>query len=295
MENKKHDKDLASAEEQELFSKLEFSYSKSKEDVWGALEGLIEDEPKIAEEPEKKPAKVIRMGRVAMSIAASLLLLISCGIFARFYTNTVRVSSGEFVSHMLPDGSQVHLNAASSITYNPYWWRFNRKVSLAGEAFFEVMKGEKFSVHSEFAITEVLGTKFNVYARDGDYEVFCETGKVGVSNEFSNSVILTPGESVRLKGQALEKTDAEEARGTILAWRNNEFNYNTTPFSKVLNDLERHYGITIQLEDQSILTEESTTTITRPETIEEALDKILFSHGLVSEKTGEGIYLIKKK
>jgi len=293
MENNKRDKDLTSAEEQKLFSKLEFSYTKSKDDVWEGLSDLIDDEAK--EEQPVRESKVVRMSWVSMSIAASMVLLLSYGLFARFYTKTVEVGAGEFTSHQLPDGSQVHLNAASSIKYAPYWWKFDRKVRLEGEAFFEVEKGERFTVYSSLGTTEVLGTKFNIYARDLDYEVFCESGKVGVSSEFSDQVVLLPGESVKLNIERLEKEDANAEKEAILAWRNNEFNYNTTPFSKVFSDLERHYGVTIRLSDDSIANETYTSVMTRPETISEALNALVFGYALGYDKLGEKTYLIKRK
>lgn len=294
MENKEHDKDLTSAEEQALFSKLEFSYSKSKDDVWATLNDVIEGDPKEIVTPEKE-AKVIRMNWFSMSVAASMILLLSYGLFARFYTKTIAVDAGEFTSHVLPDGSQVHLNAMSSIKYAPYWWKFDRKVMLEGEAFFEVEKGERFSVHSALGITEVLGTKFNVYARDLDYEVYCESGKVGVSNAYADQVVLLPGESVSLNIEKLEKENAEDTKAAILAWRNNEFNYNTTPLSKVFADLERQYNITIELSEDGFATEGYTGTMTRPETVDKALEKILLVFDLEYEKKGESTYLIKKE
>lgn len=294
MENKEHDKDLTSAEEQALFSKLEFSYAKSKDDVWATLNDVLEDKPKERVAPEKE-AKVVRMNWVSMSIAASMVLMLSYGLFARFYTKTIKVEAGQFASHTLPDGSQVHLNAVSTIRYAPYWWKFNRKVTLEGEAFFEVEKGEKFSVHSDLGITEVLGTKFNVYARGLDYEVFCETGKVGVSNEYADRVVLMPGEFVSLNIEQPEKESAEEAKASILAWRNNEFNYNTTPMSKVFADLERQYDINIELAEDGFATEGYTGTMTRPETVEGALDAILAVYNWAYEKKGESTYLIKMK
>ncbi len=293
MENKEHDKDLTSAEEQALFSKLEFSYSKSKDDVWESLSDTIEGEPKEIAAPEKQ-AKIVRMNWFSMSVAASMVLLLSYGLFARFYTKTIAVEAGEFTSYVLPDGSQVHLNAMSSIKYAPYWWKFDRKVNLEGEAFFEVEKGDRFGVHSDLGVTEVLGTKFNVYARGLDYEVYCESGKVGVSNEYADQVVLLPGEFVSLNIEKPIKENAAETKASILAWRNNEFNYNTTPFSKVFADLERHYKITIELEDERIANEPYTSTIKRPKTAEEALKTILLSYGWGYEKNGN-TYLIKMK
>lgn len=290
MENKEHDKDLTSTEEQALFSKLEFSYAKSKDDVWAALDDMLEDEPKETVAPEKE-TKVIRMNWVSMSIAASMVLMLSYGLFARFYTKTIQVEAGQFASHTLPDGSQVHLNAVSTIRYAPYWWKFNRKVTLEGEAFFEVEKGERFSVHSDLGITEVLGTKFNIYARGLDYEVFCETGKVGVSNEYTGQVVLMPGELIRLNIEKPQKENAEEAIDEVLAWRNNEFRYNTTPYSKVFTDLERHYDITIKLENDSIAENAHTGVMERPETAEDVFELL----GLRYETTDKKTYLIKMK
>ncbi|MBO3698225.1 FecR family protein [Roseivirga sp. E12] len=292
MENNKRDKDLTSAEEQALFSKLEFSYAKSKDDVWADLDDLIENNS--SETEPVKEGRVIRMNWVSMSIAASMVLLLSYGLFARFYTKTVTVGAGEFISHVLPDGSQVHLNAASTIKYAPYWWKFDRKVKLDGEAFFEVEKGERFAVYSSLGVTEVLGTKFNIYARGLDYEVFCETGKVGVSNKFSDQVVLLPGESVKLNIEKLEKEDSNAEKEAILAWRNNEFNYNTTRLSKVFADFERQYNITIELEDPSIANEEHTGVMKRPEKAVDALELILPNYNLSSTKRGK-TYLIKRK
>lgn len=294
MENKEHDKDLTSAEEQALFSKLEFSYAKSKDDVWATLNDVLEDKPEEIVAPEKE-AKIIRMNWVSMSIAASMVLMLSYGLFARFYTKTIQVEAGEFTSHTLPDGSQVHLNAVSTIRYAPYWWKFNRKVTLEGEAFFEVEKGERFSVHSNLGITEVLGTKFNIYARELDYVVYCETGRVGVSNQYSEQVVLLPGQFVKLNIEALEKETAASEKEVILSWRNNEFNYNTTPMSKVFADLERQYDITIELAEDGFAIEGYTGTMTRPETAEEALDAILGVYNWIYDKKGVSTYLIKMK
>lgn len=288
MESKKKGKDLTSAEEQELFSNLEFSYNKSKNDVWAELNDLVEGEPTAKEEEN---TKVIRMNWVSMSIAASMVLMLSYGLFARFYTKTIAADAGELASHTLPDGSEVHLNADTKISYAPYWWKFKREVELEGEAFFEVEKGERFSVHSDLGVTEVLGTKFNIYARGLDYEVFCETGKVGVSNKYEDQVVLLPGEYVKLNIQKLEKENAGELQQTIMSWRNNQFNYNTTPFSKVFDDIERHYGVTIKLLDESIANETQTSAMTRPKTVEGAL-KLM---GWPYEKIGEKTYLIKRK
>ncbi|PIQ48820.1 MAG: iron dicitrate transport regulator FecR [Cytophagales bacterium CG12_big_fil_rev_8_21_14_0_65_40_12] len=293
MADKNINKDSNSAEEQ-LFSKLELSYKKSKADVWSELEGMMGEAPTVAE-AIIAPKKVKSISWISYSIAASIILFLTFGLFARLYTKTVEVGAGELSSHTLPDGSIVHLNAVSGIHYNPYWWRFNREVGLEGEAFFEVEKGERFTVISKLGSTQVLGTKFNIYARGNAYEVFCESGKVQVSDSQLAKVILLPGEFAEIKADKVVKSTEVVQSSTILAWRRGQFMYNTTPFAKVFSDLERQYDVKIQMEDQSIATENYTGIFERPERLEDALQIICLGFDLTFERKTDGSYLIKKK
>uniref|UniRef100_UPI0040471597 FecR family protein n=1 Tax=Roseivirga sp. TaxID=1964215 RepID=UPI0040471597 len=293
MADKNTNKDSNSAEEQ-LFSKLELSYKKSKADVWSELEGIMTETP-AKHEAMISPPKAKSISWIPLSIAASIVLFLSFGLFARLYTTTVEVGAGELSSHALPDGSIVHLNAVSSIHYNPYWWRFNREMALEGEAFFEVEKGESFTVISKLGSTQVLGTKFNIYARGNTYEVFCESGKVQVSDSQLAKVILLPGEFAEIKEDKVAKSIEEVQSTTILAWRRGQFMYNTTPFAKVFSDLERQYDATIHIDDQSIATENYTGIFERPERLEDALRIICLGFDLSFEKKADGSYLIKRK
>lgn len=340
MENKKDKSDLTEGHEQELFSNLEFSYSRSKADVWGSLEDLLGDEPEVQNEENKeveeqvkpetaskedgsgiiefdavKPAKkgkVISINRVFMSIAASLALVLCAGLMARYYTTTVDVAPGEFTSHTLPDGSEVHLNAATTLSYHPYWWRMNRAVALEGEAYFVVAKGKKFTVDTKLGSTEVLGTEFNVYARDDDFKVFCEEGRVKVESSIMvegapYQVILTAGELAVLELNEQEKeagslaklTDEDAvARVEVLSWRTGQFIYNTTPVNKVLQDFERQYNVTINLTDETFDDWNYSGIFDRDIPFEQSLDVVLGSseiEGLTYEHTGERTYLIKKE
>ena len=298
MADNKHHKDSATEQEQKLFSELELTYKKSKADVWASMEGMM-DQPNVPVKEMLAP-KVKTISWIPLSIAASVILFLSFGLFAKFYTTTIQVGDSELVKHTLPDGSIVHLNAASTIRYTPYWWTLKREVQLEGEAFFEVEKGETFIVKSNFGTTQVLGTKFNIYARGSTYEVFCESGKVKVSDTKATSVLLLPGEFVALEeGKAIEKqTDNIPAR-SILSWRIGQFVYNTTPFSKVFADIERQYDVTIELEDESIGFESYTGVFDRPADLADALQIVCsgfsLDHEITFEKTSENTYLIKKK
>ncbi|MFT6053825.1 MAG: ferric-dicitrate binding protein FerR (iron transport regulator) [Roseivirga sp.] len=298
MSNNKHHKNSAAEQEQKLFSALELNYKKSKADVWASMEGMM-DEPTVPVEEVLAPlGKTISW--IPLSIAASIILFLSCGLFAKLYTTTIPAGAGELVNHTLPDGSIVYMNAASSISYTPYWWTFNREVTLEGEAFFEVEKGEKFSVKSDYGITQVLGTKFNIYARGKAYEVFCESGKVKVSDAQAASVLLLPGEFVALEeGKTIEKQTDNVSASSILSWRRGQFMYNTTPFLKVFADIERQYGVTILLENKSIGAESYTGVFDKPADIGDALQIVCTGFGLgyeiTYEMTSENSYVIRKK
>ncbi len=293
MENEK-DKNLTPEEEKALFSKLEFKYSRSKDDVWAALD-KVTSEKSTREEVIPEETKVVSINWRVWSVAASIILILTVGLVARFYTTAIEVAPGEFTSHTLPDGSEVHLNAESSISYNPYWWKMNREVEMEGEAYFIVAKGRKFTVDTELGTTQVLGTEFNVYARGDVFEVYCETGKVKVTNEDeSNEVILEPGQFAKVVEEAVTKEVEDVEQGMILSWRIGQFIYNNTPLSKVFEDVQRHYDVTIRVSDKNILKEIYTATIRRDNSITDTLDAIAAAMSLKIEKRNEDTFLIRK-
>ena len=285
MTNNKHIEE----QEKELFSQAKPAYSKSKEDVWSAMEKTITEDHTVLE----KNKRTVRLTWMKYAAAASILLLVGLGLFARFYTLTIEVPTGETSQHKLPDGSIVYLNAETSIDYHPYWWSFNREVELDGEAFFEVEKGESFSVLSSMGSVEVLGTSFNIYNRDQTYTVYCKTGKVRVQNQHANEVILKPGQVTNAESLA-RQTTADLNSEQIMSWRLNKFLYNTTPLTKVLEDFERHYGIRIDVQMNNINELHYTGLFKRDIGAEKALEIVSFSFDLIIEKTEENTYLVKQ-
>jgi ferric-dicitrate binding protein FerR (iron transport regulator) len=290
-------------QEKELFGNLEIKYSRSKEEVWKSMEALMaEEEPESPFETMEalpgtpaggQPGRIAAMNTFRVSIAAAVTLLIGLTLFARFHTQSVDTAAGVTASLTLPDGSAVQLNGDSHLSYAPYWWRFSRKVDLAGEAFFEVENGRNFTVHSEQGFTEVLGTSFNILAREKIYEVYCATGKVRVTDSDGAEVTLAPGEFARRSDtEALNKRE-EAMEAVVLSWRSGSFLYNTTPLSKVFMDVERHYKIDLDITVDGIDTLSYTGKFDRGESAEDALEIICFSFGLAYEKTGGDSYSVR--
>jgi transmembrane sensor len=206
----------------------------TNEQAWEKLTARIDAAPK----PE---ARVVTMNRwMPFSIAASVSLLILA--FFVFREKTVTTGLAETTVYTLPDGSEVTLNAGSKISFARFGWSDDRHVVLEGEAFFQVTKGNSFTVESEAGTVTVLGTSFNVSARPGGLVVACYTGRVKVARG-GDEVILTKGLSTHQQAQGLVPAEAFDEKRTT--WRDGDFHFERVPLRIVMEELERQYDVTI--------------------------------------------------
>lgn len=190
-----------------------------------------------------KPSKniILKKKAIIFSVAASLLLLLT---LTSFFKTSEHVSiNGEYQIVTLPDGSIAELNAGSKISYKPLWWYIEREVKLEGEGYFEVKKGEKFTVKTKLGSVRVLGTKFNVKSRLEEFAVTCLSGKVAVNSQNQN-LILTPQMHSELVANKL-KLSTDKQANDIIAWRYGNFYFKDYPLNKVLAEIERQYDIKI--------------------------------------------------
>jgi ferric-dicitrate binding protein FerR (iron transport regulator) len=181
--------------------------------------------------------------RSAIRIAATVVICFGVYYYAttRDTTFTTLASSKSIDKH-LPDASVVSLNALSTVTFNKNSWNKHREVELKGEAFFRVAKGSKFEVKTDAGTVTVLGTQFNIKQRDNYFEVICYEGKVGVTYQ-NHQTILLPGDSfLMIDGKIIAK---EKEKLATPSWLNNESQFIGLPYSVVLEEFERQYNITI--------------------------------------------------
>lgn len=195
-------------------------------------------------EAQKQVGKVVKMKPwFPLSIAASVLFLALYVIF--FSSDVMKAPRGKQVTHTLPDGSQVWLNADSKISFRSFDLNETRKISLRGEAFFEVKKGGAFIVEVDGSTITVLGTSFNISQRNSALEVSCFSGSVQVTNKHQK-VILKAGEFTQTKAsnELTDPTifDADKAA----SWRKGEFYFESTPLENVISELERQFDIEIR-------------------------------------------------
>ena len=293
MENKDLHNEFYEEKEKDFFSKVKVGYTKSKEDVWSKMEGKLNNTPDVEQKQVRKQAKVISINWKRYSIAASIAILLGVLGFMRFYSVEFTSVNGATLSVILPDNSKVLLNGESSIQYNPYWWSFDRQLSFEGEAFFEVEKGSEFSVFSQNGTTQVLGTSFNILADEGVYEVFCKTGKVKVSGGVDFKVIF-PGTLAVLSSTGQIEISENVKIEEILAWRTNEFIFNTAPLTKVIRELESYYNVTIETPNLNLEEILFSGSLSREASLNEVLESVCFSFNLHVEKSGENIYTVSE-
>jgi transmembrane sensor len=186
--------------------------------------------------------------------------------------HAVSTPTGGFYSLVLPDKSKVLLNAESSIRYPTAFTGKERRVTVTGEAYFEVTKdaAHPFIVYIVKDLqVKVLGTHFNVNAysdMDKLHTTLLE-GKVEVSNGY-NKAVLSPGQqaSARLLGQdsgdqgiRVNPVDVTEA----VAWKDGLFSFHSTDFSTVMKEIKRWYDGIESIEIKTPIVGEFTATIPR--------------------------------
>lgn len=193
--------------------------------------------------PQQKVRKLLP--NWAYAVAASVALLI--GAFYFVDKNTVyETSYGEQLAVVLPDGSEVQLNAKSKLTLNlDKWEKGQRNLTLNGEGYFKVEKGSKFTVNTELGSVSVLGTQFNVKRTNGFFDVKCFEGKVKVVSA-SEEAVLLPGKGyLKIKGQTGEETEFNSASP---AWIIGESTFKNTPLKYVIKELQKQYNISVDAE-----------------------------------------------
>ncbi|MGO4294448.1 FecR family protein [Chitinophaga sp. RAB17] len=170
--------------------------------------------------------------------------------------NTITTPKGRQYHVILPDGTEVWLNAASSIKYPVAFKGRDRRVKISGEVYFEVASKswQPFVVETDQMKLEVLGTSFNVntYNDEKTIRTTLLTGAVKVTPAHTTQPkVLVPGQTA-----VLSKPDATESAtlsvietpdaDNIIAWKNGLFNFDGMDLYSVMRQLERWYNIDVQ-------------------------------------------------
>ncbi len=209
---------------------------KSTEQAWSELEQKLSSS-------QKRQAKVIQLNwkpLVSVAAAAAVLIIAVVMVWPKSLLIRRETAAKHMETFVLPDNSRITLNASSSIEYSDDWDE-ERTLTLNGEAFFEVEKGSTFTVVTKSGLVKVLGTSFDVLAREDQFRVECSTGRVSVIAG-KNEVEITPGNAVELVGNVLQASQFDTKQSD---WRAGEFQYTDEPLNNVFDEIERQFEVII--------------------------------------------------
>ncbi|WP_121809666.1 FecR family protein [Mucilaginibacter kameinonensis] len=261
-------------------------------DKWDAFEAELDAiEEKEAQEAaeviaiqtKRKKDRIIKLG----SLLAAACLMLGVFWFTRKETivpgksNEITAPKNGISKIQLPDGSRVWLNMGSKLTYNNDFGTDQRRVSLVGEAFFDVVKDAQrpFIVTTPTISVRVLGTKFNVrsYDHDKTSEAALVRGKIELTvlKNPEKKIILNPSEKLTIinNQEPLAKSNiptgsiAEETPLIALSrihqakkdtlpsealWLENKLAFDAEDFESIAQKMERRYNVNIVFENEEV-------------------------------------------
>ena len=229
---------------------------------------------------ETQVGEITRQNGADLHKAGDSLLVYQSGktTTAGNYYNTLETPRGKQYAVVLPDGSKVWLNAASSLKYPTAFSGRDRTVELTGEAYFEVAhnKAKPFKVLTHGQTVEVLGTHFNIkaYADEPATWTTLLQGSVKVENNRHQAAILIPGQQ-EVNGhdgamQMLRKIDTD----AVLDWKNGEFVFTGESLESIMRKVSRWYDTEVEYKDEALKKEHFFGSVSKWSSASDVLDEL---------------------
>ena len=193
----------------------------------------------------------------------------------------------------LPDGSQIHLNAASTVRFPMEFEAGKRQIAITGEAYIKVSANSNapFTVSIPGQTIEVLGTEFNINCYDSlQHKVSLVSGKVRVNRENENMELL-PGQQVLISPGSMSAQAFD--RYETLAWLEGRYVLNNATLQEVCTVIRRLYDISVQVDNKMLLQSRYSGKINKAEPLEQVLRGLASTSGMTYNKDAEGIYHIR--
>lgn len=285
----------------EQLNQSQYSLTEERtEHIWNEIR---RNTPELSHEAQKKalfPAAAYRQAhakswyKVAAVFVGILVVAFAYRYVYQEQLQTVSTSVGQTREVLLPDSSEVILNANSQISYKGNWDKGEREIWIEGEAFFTVRhlrNNKKFTVYSDGIKVEVLGTEFTVNNRKEKTQVLLNTGKVNLVMEGSakapREIEMKPGDLVEYTASSASLDQKVVNPDKYLSWTKNKLAFDETSLIEMINILEDHYGYTIKtnIKSESILNKRFTGTVPADQ-INILLQGLARTHNLNISKRG---------
>ena len=244
----------------EQSAQVELPSPPDKEAVWMRLSqhmdisdmdiDMNQDQQRIAPPAQRFLSKF--KPRITYAVALGLALIFVLPIaYDSLTTETLVTQTTDFRTLQLPDGSTITLNAESQIKYKKDFNTDHRSLTMTGEAYFDVQKGNTpFVIQTNQGQVTVLGTSFNVRSREDGFEVGVNEGIVKVSND-SKSVILHKGQMIGVDSNFDEKNLQNISYTNYPDWMHEKLVCEQMPLSEVCDEIERTFGISFEFANPS--------------------------------------------
>ncbi len=219
------------------------------------------------------------------------------------YTTNPSVNAAEFATLTVPpgkdytirlsDGTEVQLNAATSIRFPLAFRNNNREVYINGEAYLKIAKqaSQPFTVHLPNTTVKVLGTEFNVNTYDsGVAKVALVQGAVKVVGA-QDSLQLSPGQEAVYASSKLSTSIFDES--DVLSWRVGKFLFSNARLEEVCRVIPRLYGISLELDNKEVANKRFSGVIDRHQPVENVLKALKATNGIDYYTDKDGSFHIK--
>ena len=194
-------------------------------------------------------------------------------------TRTVSTPRGVDFKITLPDGTDVWLNAESSLQFPSAFTKDTRRVILSGEAYFKVAHDSNcpFIVETDKMKVRVLGTEFNFrnYISEKP-QVSLIDGSISILslNESEPDIILKPGQGACVEEDGhIHVLQGIDIYGTV-QWINGYFYFKNRPLIEILQELGRWYNVGVVFENPATINEKMLFSALRSANIREAIDNL---------------------
>ncbi len=285
---------------------------------WGIFEKNIREEDRY---PDSKLAKLASLHWVKL-VAASVAVVLGISLYI-FQTHKSSSQSPNVVvappasrsNLVLPDGTRVWLNANTKLSYEKSFGESERRVTIEGEAFFDVKKDKNhpFIVHTKTFNVKVLGTAFNIRAYQSDMTAQATVVRGSVEVELTQreheKIVLKPNQKIEVKTQSTvadngmsqnadEKTPQlvlaaaermpEEASVSEALWMYNKLVFHYERIDQIAAEIERWYNVSVTIETPA-LKSKKLSGVFEDKSVEEVLDALKLAGKFEYKKKGRTI------
>lgn len=210
---------------------------------------------------------------------------------------TIRVEQGEDVKKIvLADGSAVWLKEGSSLRIPEVFAENNRKLSLQGEAFFDVAKNAQYPLYvsTNYVNIKVLGTAFNVKTdeKHQNVETVLARGKVALLDKQWNPILdMSPGEKVTYDNNKNEYATEVVDVNVCTAWRLNQFVFENVTLREIVNQLCVKFNVNINLESTKLAQRKFRCVINEDESLPDILKLLKYLAPIQYRIEGKEIFI----